>query len=82
MSICSLDSLVFFYLFQIRFGFFVNLSIYTRFCLVSLTFSYRKTSYRSLKQMAGSTVAPSSLKLFFMYIFVRLLFSLHNDKIE
>ena len=29
-----------------------------RFCLVSLTISNRKTSYRSLKQTAGSTSCP------------------------
>ena len=29
-----------------------------RFCLVSLTISNRKTSYRSLKQTAGSTIFP------------------------
>ena len=29
-----------------------------RFCLVSMTISYRKTPYRSLKQAAGSTSCP------------------------
>ena len=32
--------------------------IVQRFCLVSLTISNRKASYRSLKQTAGSTVCP------------------------
>ena len=37
-----------------------------RFCLVSLTISNRKTSYRSLKETAGSTSCPWTTILVFL----------------